>query len=228
MSNRLWRLCFCLLVMFFISACETVPQAQVDEAHALGDGVWRFEVTHSNNSALSVSRGVGDNIDLGVQLDIDHSLTLDADRGLLPDPEQKDTYTAYAKYSHVNRLKGFSFASLVGGFRGEDDHVNGYFLGPVTSYRNGLVLFSLRARYNKLTSRNINKGEEARRLNFPADEVGQLDASFRLYLLQDTLSLKLGYGCVHPLGNREGIERSFGLSRGKYCTTTLGATIFYR
>jgi len=180
----------CVFSALFLCACESVPRAQIDEANSLGDGKWRLEGAVTETSAISVSRGVGEDTDVGLQLDFDNIIGFVDDANIL---------SAYAKYSFLNKTEGFSLAGLAGGFTGLQSDVDGYFLGPVLSWRSNNVLLSLRARYNKLTSRIDVEDLDSYEF-FPSDEVAQSDASVRIFFSEDKFSIKFGYGCQHQLG----------------------------
>jgi len=198
---------FVLSMTFLVAGCETVPQAQIDEANSLGDGNYRVETTLSTDQSFSLSRGIGENTDFGIQID-------------WPD---NYLYSAYLKYSHLNVARGWSLASLIGGFTDRRKTQKGYFIGPVTSYRADRFLFSLRARYNKLENRD-GQDNDTDTQRFLSDEVAQADVSIRGFLVDDQVSLKLGYGCVYQLGNIGGENQNFGIDRE--CSFVIGASFY--
>lgn len=200
---------FVLATGLLISGCETVPQAQIDEANSLGNGNWRAETTLSNDHSFSLSRGFGKNTDVGVQID-------------WPD---NYLYSAYAKYSHLNVKQGWSVASLAGGFTDRRKTQKGFFVGPVASYRANSFLLSLRARYNKLENRD-GRGDDTDTQRYLSDEVAQVDMSVRGYFFDDKFSLKLGYGCVYQLGDIGSENQNFGIERE--CSFVIGASLYTR
>lgn len=197
------------VVSFFLVGCESVPQAQIDEANSLGNGIWRAELNLSDDPNFSISRGVGANTDLGVQLDYLNT----------------DVYSGYAKYSFRNQQQGWSTAALAGGFVGEENSSKGYFLGPVASYKAGRSLVSIRARYNRLTRRGQEEGLLTD-FDFPSDEVAQLDVSIRGYFAQDKLSLKFGYGCQYLLGDNDLSESQKEVYDRANCAPSIGFTLY--
>lgn len=198
---------FLLATSVLAIGCETVPQAQIDEANSLGNGIWGAEFTASTDQSISLSRGFGENTDLGIQID-------------WPD---NYLYSAYAKYSHVNAARGWSLASLAGGFTDRRETQKGYFIGPVTSFRANSFLLSFRARYNKLENRD-GRGGDTDTQRFLSDEVAQADASIRGYFADDQFSLKFGVGCVFQLGSIGTENQNFGPDRE--CSFVLGASLY--
>lgn len=196
-----------LAVGILLTGCESLPHAQIDEANSLGDAHWRIELNASTQTSASVSRGFGENLDLGAQVD-----SLD-----------ETIFSAYAKYSLLNQSRGWSFAALLGGFD-SDRYASGYFIGPVSSYRIDHFLFSIRARYNKLNNR-VRDSEDFFPVNFPSDEIAQADLSIRAFMFEDRLSLKLSYGCSYLLGS---FERASFYDNQRTCNPIVGVTLFTR
>ena len=169
------------------AACQTAPRAQVDEAHSLGPGVRRFELGYSPGLGISVSQGIVEGLDSGAQLDLHGFATLGA----------------WLKFSPLDRPSGGSIALLGGGFRNlRGGLYQGVFVGPLASYRRGAVLFSLRTRYNLVDFADdsfvIETLEDSGLLH---EHVLQTDVSVRVYLADDRVSLKAGFGCQHGLGS---------------------------
>lgn len=199
-----------VLAGFLATACETVPRAQIDEAHSLEPGVRRVELGYSPGLGVSAAQGIARGLDAGAQLDLNGFATL----------------SAWLKLSLVDRPLGGSFALLGGGFSNLVGGLyQGVFAGPLASYRRGILLVSLRARYSVVDFADDSVVLDTLEDNgLLYEQVLQTDASVRVFLAEDRLSLKAGFGCQRGLGSPR--RDVVGLDNG-FCAPSVAVT-FYR
>ncbi|MCB0377760.1 MAG: hypothetical protein KDD33_04645 [Bdellovibrionales bacterium] len=128
----------CFILLSFTTGCALAPMTTTKNGRTVGKGKWEIDGNVLPAVGLSVSRGLTDNFDAGILIERNFGMV----------------YSAWGKYSFINQAQGWSLAAYGGAFYGSGfGNSDGFFLGPVTSYRKNWFEVYLSARYSYVTWR---------------------------------------------------------------------------
>jgi len=157
MLNVLKLLIF--LNVLFVTGCSLAPLTSPKTGRSLGHKKWLIDGSLAPALGITAGRGFTDNFDAG----------------LIYENQLGSVISAWGKYAIVNQPEGVAFALYGGIFKGSGlGDSQGFFGGPVVSYRSGFFEAYLNSKYNYVSW-------------FYNDSVGSnvSDANLRLNLTED-------------------------------------------
>jgi hypothetical protein len=159
------KVLFCLFVLTFLSACSLAPLSGQTTARSIGKHNWSVTVDlPPSTPAAGIGHGLTNSWDLGVSAEIQFGYQV----------------ALWTKYALLNNEEGFSMALYAGGFTTLDAATtDGFFGGPVLSYKHDWIEPFLSLRYNTVhwTGKNLKNEND----NWIIDVFKGIDHSFYYY-----------------------------------------------
>ncbi|MEO0336976.1 MAG: hypothetical protein AAF202_11305 [Pseudomonadota bacterium] len=125
---------FCILFLSaFVSGCAVAPFMTPKSGQSLGKGNWQVDASVLPVPGAMVSAGITENLDAGAIYEVQFGSVI----------------SAFGKYSFVNNKTGWATSLYAGAFTGASvGTTNGYYVGPVISYKTKSVEPYLSVRYS--------------------------------------------------------------------------------
>lgn len=183
------RLLFCLSIVVCVNACTLAPTTPRVDAQTLGKGKFDLSLWVTPSPAASLSYGLTDKLDIGIEL------------------EQFQTMTLLSKYN-IMSSNGFSAAGTAGVFKvASDNRASGVFIGGIVNKAmdDTLTLFAnyrfAKVNYTAIdTSDPLYTSEDI--FGIAIDDTTDLSQTSQLNIglswkLKSETRLHVGLGCQH-------------------------------
>ena len=122
-----------LFIVLGLSACAVAPFTTPKSGHSLGKGNWQVDASVLPVPGALVAAGVTDDFDAGVLYEVQFGSVI----------------SAFGKYSLVNNRTGWATSLYAGAFTAASvGTTNGYYVGPVISYKTKTVEPYISIRYS--------------------------------------------------------------------------------